>query len=107
MTRSALTPTWIESFLGTLAAAGFADADAAAAYRAFTGFLLGQLLPEVSDGASPGVDALGPDGDRRPPDTGSSQFPQTRRLAPELARDRYAEEFESGLQALLDRLAAR
>ncbi len=43
---------WIEEFLAGLLARGFADAGAAAAYRSFTSFLLGNLLLEVSAAAS-------------------------------------------------------
>ena len=40
---------WMESFLETLHQCGFTDAGCVAAYRAFSSFLLGHLLLEVSD----------------------------------------------------------
>ena len=39
---------WMENFLDTLHSCGFGDAAAVAAYRAFSSFLLGHLLLEVS-----------------------------------------------------------
>src|SRR6478672_1288724 len=39
---------WMESFLETLHGAGFSDEASVAAYRAFSSFLLGHLLLEVS-----------------------------------------------------------
>ena len=39
---------WIESLLGVMTEAGFSDENAAAVYRAFSSFLLGYLLLEVS-----------------------------------------------------------
>jgi hypothetical protein len=39
---------WVESFLSALTSHGFSDDDAVTAYRAYTSFLLGHLLLEVS-----------------------------------------------------------
>lgn len=95
---------WMESFLDTLLARGFTDAAAVAAYRAFSSFLLGHLLLEVS---ALGVDT-GPieEADPEAPRTDDlGGYPHLRRLEPELSQDHSAAEFEESLENLLTRLA--
>jgi AcrR family transcriptional regulator len=91
----------IESLLRVLVDAGFSDADAAAVYRAFSSFLLGHLLLEVS---SMGVET-GPveEPDVAPPED-LEAYPMLRRLEPELRGDHAATDFEEALEALLDRI---
>ncbi|BBZ66205.1 putative transcriptional regulator, TetR family protein [Mycolicibacterium insubricum] len=95
---------WMESFLDTLISYGFDDDAAVAAYRAYTTFLIGQLLLEVSAHGA----VLHPDeailerGDRA--GRGLADYPQLRRLQPMLAQDRTATEFEEALEVTLDRL---
>ncbi|MEU2348044.1 TetR/AcrR family transcriptional regulator C-terminal domain-containing protein [Modestobacter sp. NPDC049651] len=95
----------VESFLGTLTGDGFSDQAAVAAYRAYSSFLLGHLLLEVTQiGAQ--VSLLDqPEGD---PDaqarTDLDQFPALERTEPLLAQDKSAAEFEEALENLLDRL---
>jgi AcrR family transcriptional regulator len=95
----------VESFLGTLSAAGFSDQAAVAAYRAYSSFLLGHLLLEVTQiGAQ--VSLLDqPEGDpgaqRR---TDLSAYPHLTRTEPLLGQDKSAAEFEESLENLLDRL---
>ncbi len=105
------SPDLVEDLLTTLSGHGFADQQVADAYRAFSSFLLGHLLLEA---ASRGADTApvevpldegdaqlpGRDGRR---DLGSST-PTTNRLRPLLSEDRSGEEFEAGLETLLDRL---
>ena len=97
--------TWVEVFLGALVKEGFTDEAAAAAYRAFTSFILGHLLLEITtQGADIGpLEAL--EGGE---DTGSprdlSQYPIVRRLQGRLAEDHTAAEFEVALAELLNRL---
>ena len=97
---------WIEEFLAGLLSRGFADAGAAAAYRAFTSFLLGHLLLEVS---GRGVDT-GPVGEvdvEAPHEATADElapYPAVSRLSELLAEDRAAEEFQASLTSLLDRL---
>ncbi len=96
---------WMENFLETLTGCGFDDAAAVAAYRAFSSFLLGHLLLEVS---AQGVDT-GPVEETDPStpevaDLGS--YPHLARLEPELCQDHSATEFEESLESLLDRLGA-
>lgn len=95
---------WMESFLDTLLSYGFDDAAAVAAYRAYTTFLVGQLLLEVSAlGAqlSP-AEAILEEADR--PRAKLSDFPQLQRLQPLLSEDYGEAEFEEALEALLDRI---
>ena len=96
----------MESFLQTLLDRGFSDPNAVAAYRAFSSFLLGHLLLEVS---GLGVD-IGPV-DEPDPDQAAgqdlSEYPHLLRLQSELSQDHSATEFEQSLDNLLDRLALR
>ncbi|MGK5680130.1 TetR/AcrR family transcriptional regulator [Actinoplanes sp. URMC 104] len=93
---------WIESLLEVMTGSGFSDEDAAAAYRAFSSFLLGYLLLEVS---ARGVET-GPveEPDVSPTDD-LSQYPILQRLEPHLSVDVAAQDFEEALEALLDRIA--
>jgi AcrR family transcriptional regulator len=97
---------WVESFLTVLTDAGFADAAAVGAYRAYTSFLLGHLLLEVSQRgvaitAEDEPDGVGP-GAGEGVDLGS--YPHLLRLAPQLQEDESAAEFEEALENLLERL---
>ena len=95
----------VESFLGTLTDAGFSDQAAVAAYRAYSSFLLGHLLLEVTQiGAQ--VSLLDqPEGDpEAQANTDLTQFPALIRTEGLLALDRSAAEFEEALENLLDRL---
>ncbi len=92
----------VESLLRVMTEAGFSDDAAAAVYRAFSSFLLGHLLLEVS--------ALGVEtGPVEEPDVAPvhdlSAYPILRRLESQLSRDHSAEDFEEALETLLDRIA--
>jgi AcrR family transcriptional regulator len=93
---------WIESMLQVMTSAGFSDEAAAAAYRAFSSFLLGHLLLEVS---AHGVET----GPVEEPDVSPvgdlSAYPILSRMGPHLAQDVAAQDFEEALEALLDRVA--
>jgi AcrR family transcriptional regulator len=95
---------WVEKFLSGLTEEGFSDEAAVAGYRAFTSFLLGHLLLEVSThGADVGpLDALEDGADE--PD-GLADYPTVRRLRRDLSQDHAATEFEEALEELLERLA--
>jgi hypothetical protein len=81
---------------------GFSDENAAAVYRAFSSFLLGYLLLEVS---SRGVET----GPVEEPDVSPvedlSSYPILQRLEAHLSIDAAAQDFEEALEALLDRVA--
>jgi AcrR family transcriptional regulator len=94
---------WVEAFLDGLRSEGFSDEAAVAAYRAFTGFLLGHLLLEV---ATRGAD-LGPlDVLEEETEPGRlAAYPTVLRLRAQLSQDNSATEFEDALEELLNRLA--
>lgn len=94
---------WVERFLAGLRAEGFDDDSAVGAYRAFTSFLLGHLLLEVSThGADVGpLDVLEEDDE---PD-GLADFPTVARLRAALSEDHAAVEFEDSLDELVNRIA--
>ena len=94
---------WVESFLEGLISEGFSEQAAVAAYRAFTSFLLGHLLLEVTThGADVGPLDVLDDGERENP--GLVGYPTLRRLSDSLAEDHSLAEFEESLENLLDRL---
>ncbi|MFT0847255.1 TetR/AcrR family transcriptional regulator C-terminal domain-containing protein [Actinomycetaceae bacterium L2_0104] len=100
----------VENFLTTLQRFGFSDVQLVEAYRSFTSFLLGHLLLEA---AAQGVETSPLE---EPIDEGGAQIPnrdgKTRlnrnsevfRLRSLLSEDHGAEEFESSLETLLDRI---
>lgn len=93
---------WVEVFLVGLVDEGFTDEAAVRAYRAFSSFLLGHLLLEVSmRGADVGPLDVLDDGTEEP---GLSAYPTVERLRGDLSQDRAAVEFEEALEELLDRL---
>ena len=95
---------WVESFLSGLIDEGFTDEAAVAAYRAFSSFLLGHLLLEVSArGADVGPLDVLDDGSHAEPRLKS--YPNVARLAEALSEDHAAQEFEESLENLLDRIA--
>ena len=94
---------WMESFLNTLHECGFSDASCVAAYRAFSSFLLGHLLLEVSArGADVGPIEQADTAER--PRADLTEYPRLNSLEPELSQDHSTDEFEESLETLLDRL---
>lgn len=100
----------VEDFLQTLSGHGFTDEQTVGAYRAFSSFLLGQLLLEAATrGAktSP-VEMPFDEGDAQVPQRDGqldlSSRPAIARLRPTLSEDRSVDEFEVSLETLLDRL---
>jgi len=95
---------WVEAFLEALRQEGFRDEAAVSAYRAFTSFLLGHLLLEVSAlGGDVGpLDVLD---DGQDLDTSLAPYPQVGRLRAALSEDHSAVEFEEALEELLNRIA--
>ncbi|WNV75126.1 TetR/AcrR family transcriptional regulator C-terminal domain-containing protein [Geodermatophilus sp. DSM 44513] len=96
---------WLESFLDALTDHGFTDEGAVAAYRAYTSFLLGHLLLEVSQRGVPISPLDDPDASPSAGARSLDEYPHIRRLAPLLAEDESAAEFEESLENLLERLA--
>ena len=100
----------VEDFLETLAGHGFTDKQVVGAYRAFSSFLLGQLLLEAaSHGAetSPIEVPFDEGGAQIPNSDGQpdlSNRPAAARLRPMLSEDHSEDEFEVSLEMLLDRL---
>jgi AcrR family transcriptional regulator len=96
---------WLESLLSVLQGAGFSDEAAVIAYRAYTTFLLGHLLLEVSHRGP-----LTDDEDDVDPPAGTAGdvtlggYPRLRALEPLLDQDESVAEFEEALETLLDRL---
>lgn len=101
----------VNTFLSALIGYGFTDAQAVAAYRSFTSFLIGQLLLESAvRGAELGpVDVSIDEGDADVPPAEAAEeldeAPEVTRLRPLLSEDRSEEEFEASLETLIDRLA--
>jgi AcrR family transcriptional regulator len=97
---------WVESFLTALIGSGFTEAAAVTAYRAYSSFLLGHLLLEVSQ---KGVRISTEDRPDGVPEvaaaTDLSEYPTVVRLEPLLSLDESAAEFEEALEDLLERLA--
>jgi AcrR family transcriptional regulator len=96
---------WVETFLNGLEKEGFDDDSAVGAYRAFTSFLLGHLLLEVSThGADVGpLDVL--ENEEEPSRGGLADYPTVKRLRDSLSEDQAAVEFEESLEELLNRIA--
>lgn len=101
----------VEDFLATMIGHGFDDAAAVHAYRVFSSFLLGHLLLEaVVHGAetSPVEVALDEGGAMIPEhdaEVDTEATPHVRRLRPALSEDHAKEEFEIGLETLIERIA--
>lgn len=100
----------VEDFLTTLHQYGFSDEQIVDTYRAFSSFLLGQLLLETSTrGAETSPVELPLDEGNAPLPNHDGQIdprgrPQTARLKPLLSEDHSEAEFETTLETLLDRL---
>jgi TetR/AcrR family transcriptional regulator, tetracycline repressor protein len=100
----------VEDFLAALSSYGMTDEQVVEVYRAFSSFLLGNLLLEA---AQRGAETSPVE---EPLDEGSAQLPNSdgqldlsgkpviARFRPLLSEDHSAEEFEVGLETLLDRL---
>jgi AcrR family transcriptional regulator len=93
---------WVEKFLAALVDEGFSDDAAVAGYRAYSSFLLGHLLLEVSSlGADVGpLDVL----DDTTAEPGLGEYPHVQRLRASLSEDHSAVEFEEALEELLNRM---
>lgn len=94
----------VEHFFCIVIEAGHTATSAVVAYRAFAGFLLGHLSPEVS---ALGVD-VGPVELPDPRDGASSdlsEYPYLQSVESELLQQHSDDEFSESLESLLDRMA--
>ncbi|MCU4296107.1 TetR family transcriptional regulator [Brevibacterium permense] len=94
---------WVEHFLSSLKRYDFSDDRAVACYKAFTSFILGDLLLQVS--------ALDTDATPAPErvDAGQAEedledFPTVSRLRDKLAENHADREFSDGLDELIERI---
>ena len=100
----------VEDFLHTLSAHGFSDQQVVDTYRSFSSFLLGQLLLESSirGAETSSVEVPLDEGDATIPnrdgDVDLTGSPTILRMRPLLSEDHSLDEFEAGLETLLDRL---
>jgi AcrR family transcriptional regulator len=96
---------WVESFLTTLIDSGFTEEAAVSAYRAYSSFLLGHLLLEVSQKGVKISPEDQPQGvPRAAAATDLGGYPAVVRLEGLLSLDESAAEFEEALENLLGRL---
>ena len=96
---------WVESFLTALMDSGFTENAAVAAYRAYSSFLLGHLLLEVSQKGVKISPLDQPEGVPSAAEaTELSEYPTVVRLESLLSLDESAAEFEEALENLLGRL---
>ncbi len=97
---------WVESLLTGLMDQGFSERDAVHAYRAFSSFLLGHLLLEVSAlGVDTGpVEEPEPATAAVPTEQLLAPYPVLTRLADRLGAFHFDEEFDESLHNLLDRI---
>ncbi|WP_151523505.1 TetR/AcrR family transcriptional regulator C-terminal domain-containing protein [Serinicoccus kebangsaanensis] len=101
----------VEHLLATLTDHGFDDGRAVDAYKAFTSFLVGYLLLEVSMRVEnvaaveePMNEGSADIPEQDDPDTGLYTAPHVLRMRELLSQDRGEEEFEIGLEMLLNRI---
>ncbi len=100
----------VQDLLANLSANGFNDAKMVAVYRSFSSFLLGQLLLESATRGTETGPAEEPLNEGNAPipnddvDVDLDEAPIVTRLRPMLSEDHSTEEFEVGLETLLNRL---
>jgi len=102
----------VEHVLATLCGRGFTDEQAVDSYKAFTSFLVGSLLLEVStkvDNVAAVEEPMNEGGADVPEqdtteDADLEQAPHVRRMRERLSQDHSEVEFETGLEALLNRI---
>lgn len=103
-----LSVSLVEQFLEVLTEAGFDDACVVQTYRAFNNFLFGQLLLECGVRGSPSPPLGSTQAADAAPDPGPAaadpSMTRVRELHRLLAEDHSAEDFETGLETLLDRM---
>jgi AcrR family transcriptional regulator len=94
---------WVESFLQTMTGAGFSDEMAVAAYRAYTSFLLGHLLLEISQRGVP-ISSRDEPNPVSEAENDLAPYPLVVRMQGLLSADESVAEFEESLENLIERL---
>ncbi len=96
---------WVEGFLEGLSKRGFSDDASVVVYRAFSTFLLGHLLLEMStQGGDMGM-AEGSEDVAFIESNDLADYPRLMQLSSQLSHDGYLDEFEDALEDLINRLA--
>lgn len=93
---------WVEDFLTTLQRFGFSDETAVSAYKAFTSFLIGDLLLHVHSSSLDTI--IGADEEAPAQETSLESYPTVRRLSEFLGQDHRQREFDDALDDLIDRI---
>lgn len=94
---------WVEDFLSTLQRFGFSDETAVGAYKAFTSFLIGDLLLHVHSSSFDTI--VGADDDESSDEESPlSGYPTVSRLSELLGQDHRQREFDDALDDLIDRI---
>lgn len=91
---------WVDHFLAALRDFGFSDSAAVDAYKAFTSFLLGALLLQV---AAAGV-AISPEEGSMGEEGSLDRYPTLKGLEGKLAEDHSQQQFDDGLDDLIERI---
>ena len=92
---------WVDYFLASLLGYGFSETHAVKAYKAFTSFLLGDLLLQVT---AMGIDIAPVAGDGDEPEEDPAEYATVKRLEGKLAEDLSQREFSDGLDDLIERI---
>ena len=95
---------WVDYFLSTLQDYGFSDDRVVDAYKAFTSFLLGHLVLEVSALGIDIASEIDDDADGGESSESLGNYPTLNRLQDMLAEDHSDREFDDGLDDLIERI---
>ncbi|MCD1287528.1 TetR/AcrR family transcriptional regulator [Brevibacterium sp. GP-SGM9] len=96
---------WVDHFLSSLKSYGFTDSHAVDAYKAFTSFLLGNLLLQVSALGVNAVPVSEGEGDHHGDEIEDlDDYPIVKQLRGRLSADHSDREFDDGLDDLIERL---
>lgn len=92
---------WVDYFLASLLGYGFSETHAVKAYKAFTSFLLGDLLLQVT---AMGIDIVPVAGDGDESEEDPAEYATVRRLESKLSEDLSQREVSDGLDDLIERI---
>lgn len=94
---------WVEDFLSTLQGFGFSDIAAVSAYKAFTSFLIGDLLLHVHSNSFDAIIGR-QDDDTAGEKSALSGYPTVDRLSALLSQDHRQREFDDALDEVIERI---